>query len=70
MRSTISCIETGKHLPSLENLQRLADAFEVELATLFLSPNQNFHHKVAQSVLECPEETLRHVAKLVDVLDG
>ena len=67
MRSTISCFETGKHLPSLESVQRLADAFETEPASLFLSPNQNLRHRVALAVLECSDETLRHVAKLVDV---
>ena len=66
-QATLSTIETGRRFPSYRTLEKLVRAFGVVPAALFLSPGENFRHRVAVAVLECSEETLRHVAKLVDV---
>src|SRR5712692_9154561 len=41
-RSYIANIETGKHNVSLDNLERIAEAFEVPIAEL-LNPDFNLH---------------------------
>jgi len=69
-QATLSTIENGRRFPSYRTLEKLVEAFDVEPASLFLSPTQNFRHRVALAVLDCSDETLQHVAKLVDVRPG
>lgn len=66
-RASISDFETGRRLPSLRTLFRIAGAFEVELAELVLSPGEHQRHRVAIAALKCTKKTLPHVAKLLDV---
>lgn len=66
-RATLSDFETGRCLPSLRTLQKIAQAFNEEPATLLLDPASNFKHKIAIAVLKAPEDTLIHVAKLLDL---
>lgn len=67
-RSAISQFETGVCLPSLRTLQSIAEAFEVDIASLLLDPNEDFRHRVAMAVLECKNRNmLKAVGKLLDV---
>ena len=66
-RATLSDYETGRRLPSLRTLKKIADAFEVEAAELLLSPGEHVHHRVAVAALKAPKQTLKHVAKLFDL---
>lgn len=66
-RATISDYETGRRLPSMPTLAALARAFEVEMVALLLDPNAELRHRAALAVLDCPDDTLRHVAKLLDI---
>ena len=44
-RTYISGIERGVRNPSLKSIARLADALEVELATVFVTMNQERHRR-------------------------
>ena len=65
-RASLSDFETGRRIPSVRTLIAMASAFEVDLATMTLSPRDP-RHKVAEAVLTCDDTTLIHVAKLLDV---
>ena len=64
---TLSYVENGSRLSSLRALLRIADAFEIDIAGLFLNPEESRREKILMAVWNCSETTLEHVAKLVDV---
>ena len=67
-RSAISQFETGACLPSLNTLQSIAEAFEVDIASFLLNPSESYQHRVAIAVLECKNSNmLEAVGKLLDV---
>ncbi len=67
-RAMISDIETGRRTASLTTLIRIAGAFEVPVAALFLErQGRSLRAAVADRALSASEESLRPVAKLLDV---
>ena len=65
-RSSISYLESGQTFPSRNTLNALALAFGLPEAALLLDPNE-LRERVALAVLDCPDEVLPALAKLVDV---
>lgn len=66
-RATLSDYETGRELPSLRTIVKLAEAFEVDPAELLLNINGNERHRIAGAVLRAEADVLPHVARLLAV---
>jgi transcriptional regulator with XRE-family HTH domain len=62
---TISDYETGRAMPSLRMIARLAAAFEVDVAELFLNIKGDERHRIAARVLVSSRACLAQLAKVL-----
>lgn len=66
-RATVSDIETGRRMPSIETLEALGRALKVHPAALLLNPQEDRRHRAALAVLTCPARVLEALEKLLDL---